>query len=389
MTEIAAIPDDDIDTSEIPEADEAWFKGAKLVLPQEAKTTAESVDDIEAPRSTGNRARCGDAKPEAKGAVMKLGLMLQIGAGVLADGRTARWPELREMAQAAEGIGFDVLFVPDHLLFRESPPDNDVQVEIPAGKTRGIWEAWTVLAALAEATQRIELGPFVACNGFRNPALLAKMAVTLDEVSAGRFVLGIGAGWHEPEYRAFGFPFDRRVGRLEEALQIISALLRQGHVDFEGRFYSARDCELTPRGPRPEGPPILIGAQRPRMLRLAATYADIYDADFHLGTDTVAKCFEAFDAACRSAGRDRGTLQRGAAVTVALDAGGTLADENGIARFVQAGMTREARAGSVHELIEFARSFEAIGTDLLTLSLIDPPGVRGIEQLAGIVEGLR
>ena len=320
---------------------------------------------------------------------MKLGLMLQIGAGVLAEGRTARWSDLREIAQVAEGIGFDILFAPDHLLFRESPPDNDVQVEMPAGKTRGIWEAWTVLAALAEATQRIELGPFVACNGFRNPALLAKMAVTLDEVSAGRFVLGIGAGWHEPEYRAFGFPFDRRVGRLEEALQIISALLRKGHVDFEGRFYSARDCELTPRGPRPEGPPILIGAQRPRMLRLAASYADIYDADFHLGPDTVAKCFDAIDAACRSAGRDRGTLQRGAAVTVALDAGGKLADENGIARFVQEGMTREARAGSVDELIEFARSFEAIGTDLLTLSLIDPPGVHGIEQLAGVVEGLR
>ena len=320
---------------------------------------------------------------------MKLGLMLQIGAGVLAEGRTARWSDLREMAQVAEGIGFDVLFAPDHLLFRESPPDNESQVEMPAGKTRGIWEAWTVLAALAEATQRIELGPFVACNGFRNPALLAKMAVTLDEVSDGRLVLGIGAGWHEPEYHAFGFPFDRRVGRLEEALQIISALLRKGHVDFEGRFYSARDCELTPRGPRPEGPPILIGAQRPRMLRLAATYADIYDADFHLGPDTVTKCFGAIDAACRSAGRDRGTLQRGAAVTVALDAGGKLADENGIARFVQEGMTREARAGSVDELIEFARSFEAIGTDLLTLSLIDPPGVHGIEQLAGVVEGFR
>ena len=320
---------------------------------------------------------------------MKLGLMLQIGAGVLADGRTARWPELREMAQAAEGIGFDVLFVPDHLLFRESPPDNDVQVEIPAGKTRGIWEAWTVLAALAEATQRIELGPFVACNGFRNPALLAKMAVTLDEVSAGRLVLGIGAGWHEPEYRAFGFPFERRVGRLEEALQIISALLRKGHVDFQGRFYSARDCELTPRGPRPEGPPILVGAQRPRMLRLAATYADIYDADFHLDPDPVAKCFEAIDAACRSAGRDRATLERGAAVTVALDAEGTLADANGIARLVQDGITREARAGSVEELIEFAKGFEAIGTDLLTFSLIDPPGTSGIKKLEAVVEGLR
>ncbi len=320
---------------------------------------------------------------------MKLGLMLQIGAGVLAEGRTPRWSDLREMAQVAEGIGFDVLFVPDHLLFRDSPPENAVQVEMPAGETRGIWEAWTVLAALAEATQRIELGPFVACNSFRNPALLAKMAVTLDEVSAGRLVLGIGAGWHEPEYRAFGYPFDRRVGRLEEALRIISALLRKGHVDFQGRFHSARDCEITPRGPRPEGPPILIGGQRPRMLSLAATYADIYDADFHLGPGEVAKCFQAIDAACRSAGRDHGTLERGAAVTVALDAEGTLADADGIARLVQDGMTREARAGSVNELIEFARGFEAIGTDLLTLSLIDPPGASGIEALAPLVEGLR
>ena len=320
---------------------------------------------------------------------MKLGLMLQVGAGALADGRTPRWSDLREMAQVAEGIGFDVLFVPDHLLFRKSPPENAMQVEMPAGETSGIWEAWTVLAALAEATQRIELGPFVACNSFRNPALLAKMAITLDEVSAGRLVLGIGAGWHEPEYRAFGFPFDRRVGRLEEALQIISALLRKGHVDFQGRFYSARDCEITPRGPRPEGPPILVGAQRPRMLRLAATYADIYDADFHLDPEAVAKCFEAIDAACRSAGRDRGTLKRGAAVTVALDAQRTLADANGIARLVQDGMTQEARAGSVDELIEFARGFEAIGTDLLTLSLIDPPGASGIEKLAAVVEGLR
>ena len=320
---------------------------------------------------------------------MKLGLMLQVGAGALGEGRTARWSDLREMAQVAEGIGFDVLFVPDHLLFRESPPDNAQPVEMPAGNTRGIWEVWTVLAALAEATRRIELGPFVACNSFRNPALLAKMAATLDEVSAGRLVLGIGAGWHEPEYRAFGFPFDRRVGRLEEALQIISALLRKGHVDFQGRFYSARDCEITPRGPRPEGPPILIGAQRPRMMRLAATYADIYDADFHLGPDTAAECFEAIDVACRTAGRDRGTLERGAATTVALDAEGTLADANGIARFVQEGMTREAHAGSVNELIEFARSFEAAGTDLLTLSLIHPPGASGIEELAAVVEGLR
>jgi alkanesulfonate monooxygenase SsuD/methylene tetrahydromethanopterin reductase-like flavin-dependent oxidoreductase (luciferase family) len=101
------------------------------------------------------------------------------------------------------------------------------------------------------------------------------MAVTLDEVSGGRFILGIGAGWNEPEFRAFGLPFDRRVDRFEEALQIIVPLLREGRVDFQGRYYSARDCELAPRGPRSGGPPVVIGAQQPRMLRLAARYADV------------------------------------------------------------------------------------------------------------------
>ena len=229
---------------------------------------------------------------------MKLGLMLQVGGGTLEGGKTPRWPDLRDMALAAEAVGFDTLFVPDHLLFRQSPTDNAIQVEMPAGKTRGAWEAWTVLCALAAATSRIELGPFVACNSFRNPALLAKMAVTLDEVSDGRLVLGIGAGWHEPEYHAFGYPYDHRVGRFEEALQIIAPLLREGRVDFEGRYYQARDCEIAPRGPRPAGPPILIGAQRPRMMRLAARFADIYDTDFHLEADAVAERLQAFESAC-------------------------------------------------------------------------------------------
>jgi alkanesulfonate monooxygenase SsuD/methylene tetrahydromethanopterin reductase-like flavin-dependent oxidoreductase (luciferase family) len=133
---------------------------------------------------------------------MRLGLMLPIGAGALGEGRPVRWTDLREMARTAEAVGVDTLFVPDHLLFRKSPPDNLMQVNMPEGKIRGIWESWTILAALAEATSRIHLGPLVACTGFRNPAILAKMADTLDEVSDGRVILGLGAGWHEPEYEA-------------------------------------------------------------------------------------------------------------------------------------------------------------------------------------------
>ncbi len=112
---------------------------------------------------------------------------------------------------------------------------------------------------------------------FRNPAILAKMAATLDAISGGRLILGLGAGWHAPEFEAFGIPFDHRVDRFEEALQIIVPLLHTGQVDFQGRYYRTPNCELRPRGPRASGPQILIGAAGPRMLRLAARYADAWN----------------------------------------------------------------------------------------------------------------
>ena len=172
------------------------------------------------------------------------------------------------MARRAEEVGFDSFWLPDHLLFR-----------FPQVHQQGAWDAWSLLAALAATTRTLEIGPLVACSSFRNPALIAKMADTIDEISGGRLILGLGAGWHEPEYAAFGFPYDHRVSRFEEALQIITALLRTGQVDFQGDYYSARDCELRPRGPRPEGPPILVGGSGQRMLRLAARYADAWNAD--------------------------------------------------------------------------------------------------------------
>ena len=133
-----------------------------------------------------------------------------------------------------------------------------------------VHEAWSLLTALAVATSKVELGQLVMCASFRPPAVLAKMAVTTDQISGGRLTLGLGAGWHDQEYRAFGFPLDHRVSRFEEALQIIVPLLRSGAVDFQGTYYTAVHCELAPRGPRPQGPPILIGAKQPRMLRLTA-----------------------------------------------------------------------------------------------------------------------
>lgn len=132
-----------------------------------------------------------------------------------------------------------------------------------------------MLSALAEATERVEIGTLVLCSAFRHPAILAKMATTLDEVSHGRLILGVGARWSEPEYQAFGLPFDHRVGRFEEALQMLKPLLREGQVDFAGTYYQARNCEIAPRGPRREGPPLMVGSEGPRMLKLTAQYADL------------------------------------------------------------------------------------------------------------------
>ncbi len=166
---------------------------------------------------------------------------------------------------------------------------------------------------LAAITERPEIGTMVLCSSFRNPALLAKMADTVDEISDGRLILGIGAGWNEPEYHAFGYPFDHRTDRFAEALPILSGLLRDGHIDFQGEYYEARDCELRPRGPRPGGPPIVVGASTagPRMLDLAARYADGWNTWFSSTGNTVAGLLPFLakvDAACEAVGRDPATL---------------------------------------------------------------------------------
>jgi alkanesulfonate monooxygenase SsuD/methylene tetrahydromethanopterin reductase-like flavin-dependent oxidoreductase (luciferase family) len=215
------------------------------------------------------------------------------------SGDMIRWREMLSMAQRAEAIGLDSVWLPDHLIYR-----------FPGVRSQGIWDVWSLLAALAATTSRVEIAPLVAATSFRNPALLAKMADTIDEISGGRLILGIGAGWHKPEYDAFGFPFDRRVSRFEEAIQIIHGLLRDGHIDFEGQFYTARDCELRPRGPRPQGPPILIGSSSPRMMGIMARYADAWNSDRRNDVDELLLLQARVAAACEAAGRDPATLQR-------------------------------------------------------------------------------
>jgi probable F420-dependent oxidoreductase len=229
---------------------------------------------------------------------MKIGLMVFL-ANDRENNAKRSYEAIRAIAQQAETDGFDSLWLPDHFLYR-----------YPDQPTRGIWECWTMLAALAEATHRVELGTLVACNSFRNPAILAKMAVTLDEVSQGRLILGIGAGWNEPEYQAFGLPFDHRVGRFEEALQILKPLLHEGHIDFAGQYYQARSCDIVPQGPRSEGPPLMVGCERgsPRMLRLTAQYADLWNTGYMGKPETMVEPLTKIREACRAVGRDPATI---------------------------------------------------------------------------------
>lgn len=286
--------------------------------------------------------------------------------------REVRWSEVREMARTAEQVGFDSLWVGDHLLYRR-PLD-----------IVGSWEAWSSLAALAEATTRVEIGPLVACTSFHNPAMLAKKAATVDEISGGRLILGLGAGWNEPEYTAYGFPFDRRASRFEEAFTIIRSLLREGHVDFDGQFYQARDLELVPRGPRPNGPPLMIGSSGERMLRFTAPHMDSWNAwhDWFGNTPAgLAGLTTAVDEAITAAGRDPAEVERTVTVLVQLPGGTGRAAGGEIAK------PTPPLKGTAEELARDIGAYANVGISHVQL-VIDPITVASIESFAPVLEML-
>lgn len=242
---------------------------------------------------------------------MKIGMILPLAEDE--SGSAPSWPELKAAAIQSEELGFDSVWVYDHLLHRfEGHP------------TVGFHECWTMLTALAAVTDRVEIGTTVLCAGFRSPALLAKMAESLDEVSNGRLILGLGAGWHEPEFDAFGFPFDHRVSRLEEALQIIKPLLMDREVSFEGKFHSAIDTVISPRGPRESGVPILLAAFAPRMMRLTAQYADMWTTDWLGPISKVREDIGKLRSACEEVGRVFATMSVTGGVTIGYPELGTL-----------------------------------------------------------------
>ncbi|HJT63239.1 MAG TPA: LLM class flavin-dependent oxidoreductase [Candidatus Limnocylindria bacterium] len=236
---------------------------------------------------------------------MNIGLMLPLAATA-----TGGFAELKAMAMAAEDGGLDSVWGADHLIFRDE------------GETAGIHECWTVLTAVAAVTSRVEIGPLVLALPFRNPALTAKMAAELDEVSGGRLILGLGCGWHEPEFDAFGYPFDHRVGRFEEGIRIIAPLLRGESVSFEGRWYDALNAELLPRPVREGGPPILIAGKRPRMLRIVAEHAAQWNGawyGFPDQADDLRTRLADVGGALEAAGRDPSTLTLTAGIFVVYE----------------------------------------------------------------------
>ena len=233
-------------------------------------------------------------------ATTPIGIGLSLPTWPLRDGSYASWPQMRRLAQAMEALGVDTLWVPDHL-----------QRSTASRGTFGFWECWTILTAAAEATSRIQVGPFIACTGFRNPALLAKMAETLDEVSGGRVVLGLGSGVPErdPSWRAFGFDGSRHVGKYGEAVEIVTRLVKDARLTFEGTHYRVDGAVIEPRGPRAGGMPVLAAGQGDRTAQIAARHADIINVNKGIATaDDAAEVVAIARRACEAVRRDPATL---------------------------------------------------------------------------------
>jgi alkanesulfonate monooxygenase SsuD/methylene tetrahydromethanopterin reductase-like flavin-dependent oxidoreductase (luciferase family) len=295
---------------------------------------------------------------------------LRVGVQLPEVEHVARWPEIREMARLAEAIGLDSVWVGDHHLYRDERGG------------RGPWEAWTQLAAIAAVTDRIHLGPLVAATSFHLPGVLARLAHTVDEIAGGRLIVGLGAGWNEPEYRAFGFPFDERVARFEEAFTIVRTLLREGRIDHAGRFFTLEHAELLPVPGRPGGPPLMVGSVGPRMLRITMPHVDAWNAWYAYFGNTPAGYRETrllVDAACRDVGRDPAEVARTVAVLLKLHDGPSARD-----------FDREPAPplqGTPEQVADALRAFAREGVSEVQL-VIDPITVEGIDQLAPILEAL-
>jgi alkanesulfonate monooxygenase SsuD/methylene tetrahydromethanopterin reductase-like flavin-dependent oxidoreductase (luciferase family) len=281
--------------------------------------------------------------------------------------RFVPWPEYLDLARRAEAAGYDSIWVGDHLVY-----------DLPDGSTRGPYEAWTTLAAIAAATERVEIGPLVASTGFHAPAMLAKQAATVDAISQGRLILGLGAGWNRREFDAFGFPYDRRVSRFEEALAIIAPLLREGRTTFHGQFYDVDDCVLDPRPVREGGPPIMLGSNSPRMLSIGLPVVDSWNVWWSIYDNSVEK-FAQVKAEVDAVMPEGRTVDATAAVLVTLPGG----------RGRLMGETYDASVTTVtpDDLGQHIRGLAAAGAMHLQL-VLDPIVAESIDTIGAVLADL-
>ena len=281
------------------------------------------------------------------------------------DGATPRWIEIRDLALRAEALGFDTVWIPDELLWRPA-----------GGRVTGWWEGVALAGAVAAATSRIKVGTWVLSALHRNPGITAKAVETLDEISAGRFVFGLGSGHAGGQAHAFGLPEDHVFARFEEAVEIIVPLLRSGRVDFEGTYHTARDLEHRPVGPRPGRIPIMIGASGPKMLRLAALHADIWSWYVQERSDVAefGPRIAALDAMCREVGRDPATIGRSAGIIVEPTSVTGAADAIAV-----------PISGSAEEIADGLRTFGAAGYTQVEI-LLWPRTMAALEAMAPVLE---
>ena len=292
---------------------------------------------------------------------------MRVGIQLPETERVVRWPEVERMAKGIEDSGFDSIWVGDHLVFEES------------GTLKGPWEAFTQLSAIAAVTNRVEIGPLVAAQPFHEPAILAKQASTVDEVSGGRFTLGLGAGWNRLEFDAYGLPYERRVARFAEGFEIIRRLLRGETVTFHGEFYDLEGGVLLPPSARPGGPPLMIGSNSPRMLSIALPHVEWWNswfADFDNDPSKLPALLTRIEDACELAGRDPATLKKSVALLFQLPRGGN-----------------RARAinpilGSVAEMAEALHETAAAGIDAVQL-VLDPIDERSVDAMAEVLASFR
>jgi len=299
-----------------------------------------------------------------------MGGRLRVGVQLPEVERHVSWAEYLAMARAAEEVGFDSIWIGDHLLYR-----GDGREE------RGPWDAWSLLAAIAATTENVRLGPLVACTAFAPPGLLARKAAVVQEVSGGRLVLGLGAGWNEAEFRAFGIPFDHRASRFGESFEIIRRLLAGERVTFEGRFEHVRDAVLLPRPAVP--PSLMVGSMGERVLRVALPHADVWNVwyDWYGNTpEGFATENARVSRLVRETGRQPSDVRRSATVFVTLDGGGRDRPH-----------TQDVRplTGSAETIARGLANLAVAGVDeaILVVSPISEGSIRALGEVLATLDG--